>query len=239
VGRASAYAACAACLRWARSALPNILVVLAVAHRRGNTVAGLREALAAGVDLVEADVHAYRGRLEVRHMRSTGGLPWLWDREGVVHRRSHAHLELAELVTALGEDHRLMIDLKGVHPRLAPSVARLLREATPDLRLTVCTKSWWMLDAFDVPVRRVLSAATGRGVSRLRARVAQAPVHGVSVRRWLLTPSLVEELHRGTDLVMTWPVDTPDALSDARRLGVDAVISKDMDVLRQVVADRH
>jgi len=213
--------------------------VLAVAHRRGNSLEGLREALEAGVDLVEADVHAYRGRLEVRHLRSMGGLPWLWDATGVVHRARHEHVELADLVRALGDDHRLMIDLKGVHPRLAPSVARLLREATPDRGLTVCTKSWWMLDAFDVPVRRVLSAATRRGVSRLRARVARAPVHGVSVRRSLLSPSLVEELHRGTDLVMTWPVDTPEALADARRLGVDAVISKEMDVLRQVVADRH
>jgi len=32
--------------------------MLAVAHRSGNTVAGLRAALDAGVDLVEADVHA-------------------------------------------------------------------------------------------------------------------------------------------------------------------------------------
>ena len=213
--------------------------MLAVAHRRGNSLDGLRKALEAGVDLVEADVHAYRGRLEVRHLRSMGGLPWLWDATGVVHRGRHVHLELADLVSALGDDDRLMIDLKGVHPRLAPSVARLLREATPERGLTVCTKSWWMLDAFDVPVRRVLSAATRRGVSRLRARVARAPVHGVSVRRSLLTPSLVEELHRGTDLVMTWPVDTPEALADARRLGVDAVISKEMDVLRQVVADRY
>ncbi len=212
--------------------------MLAVAHRRGNSLAGLREALDVGVDLVEADVHAYRGRLEVRHLRTMGGLPWLWDATALVHRRRHGHLELADLVAALGDDHRLMIDLKGVHPRLAPSVARLLREATPDRGLTVCTKSWWMLDAFDVPVRRVLSAATHRGLARLRARVARAPVHGVSVRRSLLTPSLVEELHRGTDLVMTWPVDTPEALADARRLGVDAVISKEMDVLRQVVADR-
>ena len=213
--------------------------MLAVAHRRGNSLASLREALDVGVDLVEADVHAYRGRLEVRHLRTMGGLPWLWDATGVVHRGRHVHLELADLVSALGDDDRLMIDLKGVHPRLAPSVARLLREATPERGLTVCTKSWWMLDAFDVPVRRVLSAATRRGVSRLRARVAQAPVHGVSVRRSLLSPSLVEELHRGTDLVMTWPVDTPEALADARRLGVDAVISKEMDVLRQVVADRY
>lgn len=210
-----------------------------VAHRRGNTVAGLREALDLGVDLVECDVHAYRGRLEVRHLRSMGGLPYLWDRDEVVRRRSHRPIELGELVAALGGDHRLMIDLKGVHPRLAGSVAGMLREQAPDLGLTVCTKSWWMLDAFELPVRQVLSAATRRGLARLLARVADRAVHGVSVRRSLLTPSVVEELHRGTDLVMAWSVDTPEALEQCRRLGVDAVVSKDLDLLRTVLAERR
>lgn len=212
--------------------------MLTIAHRRGNTLAGLREALRSGVDLVECDVHAYRGRLEVRHLKSMGGLPWLWDRGELVHRRRHRRLELAELIDALGDDHRLMIDLKGMHPRLAPSVARVLRESVPDRGLTVCTKSWWMLDAFDLPVQRVLSAGSNRGLARLRARVAKGPVHGVSIRRSLLSPAVVDELHRGTDLVMTWPVDTPEALGDARRLGVDAVISKDQDLLRGILAER-
>jgi glycerophosphoryl diester phosphodiesterase len=212
--------------------------MLAVAHRSGNTVAGLRAALDAGVDLVEADVHAYRGRLEVRHLRSMGGLPFLWDRDGVVRRRPHHRFELAELVQELGDDHRLMIDLKGVHPRLAPKVSQLLREASPGRSLTVCTKSWWMLDAFDLPVRRVLSAATARGVTRLRARVAAAPVHGVSVRLSLLTPEVVADLHLGTDLVLAWPVDTPGALKQARRVGADGVISKNLGLLRGLLADR-
>src|SRR3954464_8630344 len=99
--------------------------MLAVAHRSGNTVAGLRAALDAGVDLVEADVHAYRGRLEVRHLRSSGGLPLPWDKASVLRRPRPGGLQLHELISALGEDHRLMIDLKGVHPRLAPSVAAL------------------------------------------------------------------------------------------------------------------
>lgn len=209
--------------------------LVTIAHRRGNTVDGLREALAAGVHLVECDVHAYRGRLEVRHLKTMGGLPWLWDKGELVHRRRHRHLELAELVEALGDDHRLMIDLKGLHPRLAPSVARLLREAAPDLGLTVCTKSWGMLEQFDMPVRRVLSAGSRRAVARLLVRVASGPVHGVSVRRSLLTPEVVDRLHGGTELVMTWPVDTPEALADARRLGVDAVISKDLGLLRGVL----
>jgi glycerophosphoryl diester phosphodiesterase len=68
--------------------------------------------------------------------------------------------------------------------------------------------------------------------------VAAAPVDGVSVRRSLLTPETVDRLHRGTDLVMTWPVDTPDALEDARRLGVDGVISKDLDLLGTLLGQR-
>jgi glycerophosphoryl diester phosphodiesterase len=212
--------------------------MLAVAHRSGNTVAGLRAALDSGIDLVECDVHAYRGRLEVRHLKTMGVLPWLWDKGELVHRRLHRRLELHELVAALGDDHRLMIDLKGVHPRLAPRVAQVLRAESPDRSLTVCTKSWWMLDSFDVPVRRVLSASSRRGVARLRRRLALGPVDGVSVRLSMLTPALVEELHRATDLVMTWSVDDEAALARAREVGVDAVISKNEDLLRAVLADR-
>jgi glycerophosphoryl diester phosphodiesterase len=212
--------------------------VLAIAHRSGNSVAGLRTALDMGVDLVEADVHAYRGRLEVRHLRSMGGLPFLWDKDAIVRRWRHEHLDLAGLIAALGDDHRLMIDLKGVHPRLAPMVAQLLRESVPDRGLTVCTKAWWMLDAFDLPVQRVLSAASRRGLARLRARVAREPVHGVSVRLSLLDAAVVDVLHRGTDRVLAWPVDTLEALDRARSVGADGVISKELDLLRTLLADR-
>ena len=214
--------------------------MLAIAHRSGNSVAGLRTALDMGVDLVEADVHAYRGRLEVRHLRSMGGLPFLWDKDALVRRRRHEDLDLAGLIAALGDDHRLMIDLKGVHPRLAPMVAGVLRESVPDRGLTVCTKAWWMLDAFDVPVRRVWSAASRRGLARLRDRLRDPgrTAHGVSVRRSLLTPAIVRELHEATGMVLAWPVDTPEALARSRSLGVDGVISKDLELLGGLLGDR-
>jgi glycerophosphoryl diester phosphodiesterase len=212
--------------------------MLVIAHRSGNSLAGLREALAAGVDLVECDVYAHRGRLEVRHLRSMGRLPYLWDTGVLVHRDAHPIVELPELVAALGGDARLMIDLKGLHPRLAGSVASLLREAAPTSALTVCTKNWWMLEAFDLPVRRVLSASNRGGLARLRYRLRRRPAYGVSVARRLLTPSVVAELQRATEVVMTWPVDTPDELADARRLGVDAVIGKNLPMLQEVLADQ-
>ena len=54
--------------------------LLAVAHRAGNSLSGLQRARELGVDVVEADVHLRRGRLEIRHLKTLGPLPWLWDR---------------------------------------------------------------------------------------------------------------------------------------------------------------
>ncbi len=212
---------------------------LAVAHRAGNSLADLRAALDAGVDLVETDVHRFRGALEVRHLKTLGpGL--LWDRWELARRRDVVLPRLGEVLAVLGPDHRLMLDLKGVHPWLAPRVAALLRETSPGVPVTVSTQHWWMFGAFvaDPHLRLVLSAGSRRGLRRLRARLARRPVYGVCVRRRLLTPAVVEELHRGAEVVLTWPVDTPDALQDAVRLGVSGVISKDLAVLRQVMSGR-
>ncbi|MGZ4582641.1 MAG: glycerophosphodiester phosphodiesterase [Nocardioidaceae bacterium] len=211
--------------------------MLAIAHRSGNTVDGLRAALDAGVDLVEADVHAYRGVLEVRHHKNIGPAH-LWDKGELVRRSQFLRVELSELMDALADDPRLMIDLKGVGRAVAPAVARVLREHGPGAPFTVCTQHWWMLDAFDPPVRRVLSAGSRRGLARLRRRLARQPAYGVSVRLDLLTPEVVAELQRSTEVVMTWAVDTPGELARARGLGVDAVISKDLDLLRGVLAER-
>jgi glycerophosphoryl diester phosphodiesterase len=88
-----------------------------------------------------------------------------------------------------------------------------------------------MLDAFDPDVRRVLSAGNRTALARLRRRLTVAPVDGVSVHLGLLTPMLVTELRAGAGTVMTWPVDSPADLARARLLGVDAVISKDLELL--------
>jgi glycerophosphoryl diester phosphodiesterase len=208
--------------------------LLAVAHRAGNDVAGLRAALDAGVDLVEADIHLFRGALEVRHLKTLGPR-LLWDKWELARRRGTVLPLLSDVLTAADGDARLMLDLKGPAAALAPQVAALLREHAPDAPVTVCTKHWRMLDAFDEPVRRVLSASNRMSLRRLRARLRRQPEYGVSIRRQLLTPAVVAELHRSVEVVMVWPVDTPAALDHARWLGVSGVISKDLDLLREVL----
>jgi glycerophosphoryl diester phosphodiesterase len=98
-----------------------------------------------------------------------------------------------------------------------------------------------MLDAFeDQPlVRRVLSAANPVQLRRLRGRLRDRRAAGLSIHRQLLTPAIVAELHRATDLVMVWPVDTDAALEHARWLGVSGVISKNLAMLRRVAATQR
>lgn len=213
--------------------------LLTVAHRAGNDTAALRRALDAGVDLVEADVHRYRRMVEIRHSKRLGP-HLLWERWELSRRRDVIVPELTEILHALGADPRLMLDLKGVHPGLAPAVAAELRATVPGLTVTVCTRRWWMLRAFDGDgrIRRVLSAGNRLELRRLLSRVRTARAFGVSVRRDLLTAAAVDELHASVEYVLTWPVDTPADLDDARRLGVGGIIGNDLSLLDRVHKER-
>jgi glycerophosphoryl diester phosphodiesterase len=220
--------------------------LLAIAHRAGNDLATFHEALDAGVDLVELDVHHTRRALEVRHSKTLGP-HLLWDRWELARRRDVDLPSLAVMLGALDGHARLMIDLKGLHRGLAPAVAALLRETVPGLPVVVCTRHWSMLRAFagDANVRLVPTVGSRRQLRTLLRLLRRRPVpwpggrhaFAVCVRRPLLTPSIVDELRRGAGRVLTWPVDTPAELDDARRLGVTGVISKNLPLLREVVAD--
>jgi glycerophosphoryl diester phosphodiesterase len=211
--------------------------VLAIAHRAGNDLADLRAALDAGVDLVEADVRLFRDDLEVRHLKALGP-HLLWDTWRLTRRRDAILPQLHEVLTALGGDHRVMLDLKGTAPALGTHVAAVLREAVPGVPITVCTKEWGMLTGFDPHVRLVFSASNRAQLDRLRARLRRGGAYGVSIRQRLLTPDVVAEIRGRAEHVLVWPVDTPQALAHARWLGVTGVISKDLALLRQVVAAR-
>lgn len=210
--------------------------VIRIAHRAGNSLADLRAALDAGVDLVEADVRLYRGVLEMRHAKALGR-QLLWEPWRDIARRRDVPVPLlAEILTTAAGDSRLMLDLKGPWRAVAPRTAAVLREVAPDVPVTVCTRDWGMLKAFqDQPhIRRVYSAGSRRQLDQVRLLVQRRRVDGLSIRLSLLTPAVVAELHRHTDLIMAWSVDTDADLAQARAVGVSGIISKNLPLLRSV-----
>jgi glycerophosphoryl diester phosphodiesterase len=211
------------------------VTLLTVAHRAGNSLSAAAAAVAASVDVLEADVHLTGGRLELRHSKSLGPLPWYWDRgPWQLTRRSAPQVELAALLGAVPPSTRLMLDLKGVGG-VGRSTARELEELGAGRPLLVCARWWPSVAAVaGLPsVLPVLSCRNREELARLRRRVRAAPPpYGVSLHGSLLTAPVVEELRRRVEVVMTWGVDDRASLDRVVGLGVNGIISDSLPLLQ-------
>lgn len=196
-----------------------------VAHRAGNDLRRLRAATALSLPLAEADVRLHRGRLEVRHLKTAGPVPVLWDRWELASPRA-PRLLLEDLLAAADPDGpELMLDLKGHDARLP---ARVLDAVGDAARVTMCSQDWRLLELLrDAPRVRVIHSVGGaRALARIQEGCAGERLAGVSIHRRLLDAATVRDLHSRAELVMSWPVET---VSEARRLaalGVDGMISQ-------------
>lgn len=217
--------------------------LLAIAHRAGNSLTGLHAANQLDVDVVECDVHAFRGRLEVRHLKTAGPLPFLWDTWTLAPAWA-PRLGLDELLEADRRGAVFMLDLKGRRESTGRAVARLLHERAPGHRVLVCGRHWPVVEHVAdrlTYVDPVLSARTRGELSALVSRVADArrtAPYGVSVHCSLLDPALVERLRRHVEVVMTWPVNDLGRLETVLDLGANGIISDEPAILREVVGRR-
>ena len=211
-----------------------------IAHRAGNDLELLREATRLGAGLIECDLQYYRGRIEVRHLKTLGPIPILWDTWHLANpfkKRMQLH-ELLEAVGPLGAE--LMLDLKGRNPKLALAVIDALDARRDHLPVTVCARSWKLLDAFEGrdDVRTVCSVGTRRGLRKLLARRREARLGGVSIHQRLLDAATVRELSEAAEIVMTWPVNCTDRARTLLGWGVHGLITDDADAIAPVVANR-
>ena len=211
-------------------------MVLAIAHRAGNSLAGMHAANELGVDVIECDVHSYRGRLEVRHLKTAGPLPFLWDKGELV-SGSAPRLGLQELLEADEHGTLFMLDIKGPWTWAGRDVARMLHDGGHHRPVLACGRWWPSIDAMaHLPyVRPVLSARNRFEMARLRRRLVRGPhPYGVSVHRDLLDRDVVAWLHDHVEVVMTWPVNDLASLDRLLDIGVRGVISDEAHVLAEV-----
>jgi glycerophosphoryl diester phosphodiesterase len=197
-------------------------VTFVVAHRAGNDLARLQEAEELGVALIEADVRLWRGRLEVRHLKTLGPLPVLWDRWRLANPLA-PRLELHELLAGARPGTALMLDLKGRDPRLAT----LVRDALGDRSVTICARSRRLLEPFAGSGHHRLFQSVGsrRQLRRLLRRVDLLHLDGVSIHERLLDEHVVAELRRRSATVLSWPVNTLQRAQELAGLGVHGLIS--------------
>jgi glycerophosphoryl diester phosphodiesterase len=185
---------------------------------------------------VEADVHRFRGRLEVRHLKTVGPVPILWDRWEL--RSPFApRLVLADVLPAVAPGTELMLDLKGRDARLPGAIAAAIEPWRERLRLSVCSRRWSHVEPFvaDPRVRAVHSVGSARQLAALRQHFAGRRLEGVSIHERLLDRRVVAELRELADLVVTWPVNTAERAAQLLSWGVGGLITDDAHAVRHVV----
>jgi hypothetical protein len=208
-----------------------------VAHRAGNDLTMLREATSLGARLIECDLRLYRGRVEVRHLKTLGPIPILWDTWHVANPFKK-RMRLEELLDAVGPlGAELMLDLKGRNPRLSRKVVEALDARRDHLPVTICSRDWKLLDAFEGrdDVRTVCSVGSRRGLRKLLARRREQRLGGVSIHARLLNADTVRELSDACELVMTWPVNCTERARTLLGWGVHGLITDEADAIAHVV----
>jgi hypothetical protein len=214
---------------------------LAIAHGAGNDLKRLKAAEARQVDFVEADVWFQRGAVEVRHHRvwGRGGL-WFTVNRWRVAPAWGRQLKLADLVEVSADSTRLMLDLKGVSPQLAPGLVETMRRLAPGRPYAVCSRSWGLLDAFrahpDVLV--VHSVGNEQELRAVRDSLNWHGHHALAVRHELLSRRRVDALHEVAPLLLAWTVDDRSRTEQLLHWGVHGIISNRLDLLQEVVASR-
>ncbi|MBI2764806.1 MAG: glycerophosphodiester phosphodiesterase [Chloroflexi bacterium] len=214
---------------------------LLVAHRAGNSVLLLQEAERIGADLVEVDVHGYHGRLEVRHSKTMGPLPLLWDRWSL-EPGWRPRLLLEDVLARCGPTTELMLDLKRAAERSFPAQVReAMRTHAPAAPYSVCSQNWDLLEHFrGVPgVRVIHSVGKKRMLAEVLARLTWHDRHAVAVHQRLLTPAVVQHLLRHAPVVLSWPVNDAATLERLRSWGVNGFISDNLALLAAAAEARR
>lgn len=213
------------------SSVPGGQPPFLVAHRAGNSLTALWAAERLRATLVEADVRLYRGKLEVRHLKTAGPIPILWDR-WELRAPWRPRLQLVELLAASSPETELVLDLKGPRMQLARRVRETIEPYLSERRFTVCARWWRLLEQFaGTPVRRVHSVGSARQLRQVLRRFGDQRLEGVSIHERLVDSETITSLRGIAEIIMAWPVNQPERARALLGLGIDALITDDASAL--------
>lgn len=211
----------------------------AIAHRAGNNLHELEEALEARADAIECDLWHARGRLALRHERKLPGLPVIFDKW--YFRFAFGELSLPRLLREINFRAELFLDIKSRSPRAADAVLDLYADNASMMPHTLVSANRWQL------LDRIAQSRTNMelfySVSRkpavdaiIRRAGRDRPPAGTSIRHTLLTEDTMKRLHDAGLQVFAWTVNTHRRAEELLSWGVDGIISDNLDVLSKASA---
>lgn len=213
---------------------------LTVAHRAANHLHLIEEAEAAGIDMVEADIRPWKGRLEVRHLKTMGPIPLLWD-HWMLRPGWGPRFQLEDLLSQVNSNVELMLDIKPGDISAPQRIVELVREHMPGRQYTVASQNWELLDVFNREPGVLVSYSVGNTtlLRKVIPHVREVGGEVIGVHRRLLTPEVVAQLREAAPILLSWAVNTDVHLRQLQRWGVNGFISDNMALLRTLVQERR
>ncbi len=205
----------------------------AIAHRAGNNLHHLEQALAAGVDAIECDFWHARGHLTLRHERKLPALPVVYDKWYL--RFAFGELSLRDLLREINFRADLFLDIKSSTTRAADAVLELYHDNESMMpRTLVSSPHWRLLDQLadaGTEMRMYYSIGRRDAVDALLRRAEAAPrPAGTSIRHTLLSAEVVARLHGAGLRVFAWTVNNRRRAEELLSWGVDGMISDDVEL---------
>lgn len=209
-----------------------------VAHSAANYRALMRQAVAAGADLIEADVWPRWNRVVARHERGVVALPLVFDKWYV--RPEVRPITLQEIIDTVGPNQGLYLDLKSDNRRYLGHIAAIIGERGVTERTAVTSPHWAALQHIESLAPAVSSYYTviaRRHLEPFWNHLDRHPeVNGTAMRHGLLNERLVEVLHARGLKILAWTVDSPQRALELLGWGVDGIISNRLDLLQAIPA---
>lgn len=207
-----------------------------IAHRAGNDLDLLPEAFAAGADYAEADVWLYRNRLEVRHDKTAGPLPFLWERWSL-RPGWDKRLVLSEVIRAASGHGKLYLDLKGVEKRLPALVTSELKlVGLKDVAFS--SPNWWYLDRLKPEFPDAVffyTLSNHEWLETFRPRLAKREISAVAINSTIVTNDAIDELRNaGVRDITTWGIEDKEAAQAVLESGVNGITSQNFDLLSEL-----
>ncbi len=206
-----------------------------IAHRAGNSVALAEGALAAGADLIETDVWRFRKRLEIRHVKTMGPVPLLWDR-WELHPGWGSRFQLKGLIETIPADRRLFLDLKGDDPKLGTEIVETIQALQPARQIIVCGRTWPQLDRIvgHLDVTVFYSVGSDEELANIWGRLKPMRHPAVSINCRYLTPELMRRFKEAGATVVSWTINTIEDAKRFHEMGVDGFTSDNLLLIQRI-----
>lgn len=205
------------------------------AHRAGNSRAHALAAIEAGADLLETDIWLHKGRLELRHKRTLGPIPILWEKWSIAPGWTPRYY-LRDLLHDVPEEALIFLDFKGDEMDLGPEVLKELQQTAPNRTIAICGRNYPQLQTIANEPNIICFYSVGSDEEWPVAKelIAASEPPALSIEAKFATRERLAWMRDLDGLVVCWGVQTIERMTELRELGVDGFTTDSPDLLTRI-----